>query len=381
MKKFIQALGLAGCVLLLTACGNLKNSDLASNSTTTTTKSKKYSTTSTSEGGYSVLLKKGVYKTSPISGLEATNYDNSVDETAMERGLIRISKKVFSTKSYVIQEGQQLDENTVTDWLGRYSKSNKTGLNPVNNGKKSSSTRNPIILQQIMEEDFYTKNASGYKLAGISLSLGLNSVDYYTNTTGGTEYSTDISLAKRRSFGQKTANTIVERLHAKKKLKNIPIMVGLFSKTDTDSLVGGTYFSYGTASANSSKITKWNSVNEKTQVLPTVDNAKAISASDESKFTSFKDEIEDYFPNVSGVTATLRYVDGKLSYESIAITTQFYGYLQVQSFAEMVKTRAQKYLSQSAPVEITISSVNDTQAVVSKETATGAYHMHVYGGN
>ena len=381
MKKFIQALGLAGCVLLLTACGNLKNSDLASNSTTTTTKSKKYSTTSTIEGGYSVLLKKGVYKTSPISGLEATNYDNSVDETAMERGLIRISKKVFSTKSYVIQEGQQLDENTVTDWLGRYSKSNKTGLNPVNNGKKSSSTRNPIILQQIMEEDFYTKTASGYKLAGISLSLGLNSVDYYTNTTGGTEYSTDISLAKRRSFGQKTANTIVERLHAKKKLKNIPIMVGLFSKTDTDSLVGGTYFSYGTASANSSKITKWNSVNEKTQVLPTVDNAKAISASDESKFTSFKDEIEDYFPNVSGVTATLRYVDGKLSYESIAITTQFYGYLQVQSFAEMVKTRAQKYLSQSAPVEITISSVNDTQAVVSKETAPGAYHMHVYGGN
>ena len=103
MKKFIQALGLAGCVLLLTACGNLKNSDLASNSTTTTTKSKKYSTTSTIEGGYSVLLKKGVYKTSPISGLEATNYDNSVDETAMERGLIRISKKVFSTKSYVIQ--------------------------------------------------------------------------------------------------------------------------------------------------------------------------------------------------------------------------------------------------------------------------------------
>ena len=381
MKKFIQALGLAGCVLLLTACGNLKNSDLASNSTTTTTKSKKYSTTSTIEGGYSVLLKKGVYKTSPISGLEATNYDNSVDETAMERGLIRISKKVFSTKSYVIQEGQQLDENTVTDWLGRYSKSNKTGLNPVNNGKKSSSTRNPIILQQIMEEDFYTKTASGYKLAGISLSLGLNSVDYYTNTTGGTEYSTDISLAERRSFGQKTANTIVERLHAKKKLKNIPIMVGLFSKTDTDSLVGGTYFSYGTASANSSKITKWNSVNEKTQVLPTVDSAKAISASDESKFNSFKDEIEDYFPSVSGVTATLRYVDGKLSYESIAITTQFYGYLQVQSFAEMVKTRAQKYLSQNAPVEITISSVNDTQAVVSKETATGAYHMHVYGRN
>ena len=256
MKRFLRAITLASCSLLLAACGNLKNSDLASNSTTTTSEAKKYETTSSTDGGYSVLLKKGVYKTSPISGLEATNYDNSVDESAMERGLIRVSKKVFSTKDYVIQEGQQLDEATVTNWLGRYSKSNKEGLNLKNNGKTGSTTRNPIILQQIMEEDFYVKSGSSYKLAGISISLGLNSVDYYTKTTDGAEYSTKISPAKRRAFGQKTANTIVSRLHAKTKLKNIPIMVGLFSKTDTDSLVGGTYFSYGTASANSSKISK-----------------------------------------------------------------------------------------------------------------------------
>jgi len=381
VKRFLQAMTLASCSLLLAACGNLKNSDLASNSTTTTSKTKKYETTPSTDGGYSVLLKKGVYKTSPISGLEATNYDNSVDESAMERGLIRVSKKVFSTKDYVIQEGQQLDETTVTNWLGRYSKSNKEGLNLKNNGKTGSTTRNPIILQQIMEEDFYVKSGSSYKLAGISISLGLNSVDYYTKTTDGAEYSTKISPAKQRAFGQKTANMIVSRLHAKKKLKNIPIMVGLFSKTDTDSLVGGTYFSYGTASANSSKISKWSSVNEKTQVLPTVDGASAVSASDESKFTSFKDEIEDYFPNISGVTATLRYYDGKLAYESIAITTQFYGYLQVQSFAQTVMSRAKKYLGTSSPVEITISSVNDTQAVVAKETATGSYRMHIYGGN
>ena len=118
-------------------------------------------------------------------------------------------------------------------------------------------------------------------------------------------------------------------------------------------------------------------MNEKTQVLPTVDGASAVSASDKSKFTSFKDEIEDYFPNVSGVTATLRYYDGKLAYESIAITTQFYGYLQVQSFAQTVMSRAKKYLGTSSPVEITISSVNDTQAVVAKETATGSYRMHI----
>ena len=109
--------------------------------------------------------------------------------------------------------------------------------------------------------------------------------------------------------------------------------------------------------------------------------ATPVSASDQSKFTSFKDDIENYFPNVSGVTATLRYYDGKLAYESIAITTQFYNYLEVQSFAQTVKNRAKKYLGTSSPVEITISSVNDPQAVISKSTATGSYNIHIYGGN
>ena len=66
LKRFLQIALLVATGLSLSACGNLKNSDLANNPTTSTTKKKSYQTTSTNKNGYNVLLKDGEYVTSPI---------------------------------------------------------------------------------------------------------------------------------------------------------------------------------------------------------------------------------------------------------------------------------------------------------------------------
>ncbi|MDN6028971.1 MAG: CamS family sex pheromone protein [Lactobacillus sp.] len=380
MKKYLQALLVASVLLTLTACGRLKDSDLSSNSTTSLKKSKTYQTTDTGSTGYNVLLKNGKYVTSDIDGITATNKDNSVDEREFQRGLVAISKNVYPTGTNVFQEGQYLDSTTVNNWLGRRSKNNPAGLNPAVNGSKAASSRNPIYLEELQEQNYLTGSGSSYHLSGLSIGLALNSSDYYQKTTDGPYFSTSISRANQRSYGERTAETVIARLRRRKALKNVPITIGLFSKTDQDSLVGGSYFAYGTASANSSKITKWKPVSEKWQVLPTVGSAKAYSSSDESKFTNFKGAIENYFPNVSGVIGYLRYQDKKLVQENIAITTQFYGYEQVQSFTRLVESCAKKYLSNDTAVEIKIGSVNDVQALVFKESADSAYQVHIYGG-
>ncbi|EFG54845.1 CamS family sex pheromone protein [Lactobacillus amylolyticus] len=378
MKRYLQVLALAGAIVTLSGCGNLKNSSLANNATTTSnTKKKTNQTTNTGKNGYTVLLKNGTYQVSPIDGLTATDNDNSVDTHSLERGLVNISKTTYPTSSYTFQEGQYLDASTVTDWLARKSKNNPTGLNPTAGTKKHY---NPYYLEEIVEQDYLTGSGSKYSLGGISLGLAMNSVDYYTKTKNGAEYSVTISRSKQRSEGIKMANEIISRLRKKKALKNVPITIGLFSSTSKDSLVGGSYFAYGTASANSSKITKWKSISEKTQVLPTVGGAKAVSSSDASSFSSFKTSVQNYFPNISGVTATLRYENGKLTQENISITTQFYGYEQIQSFTRLVLSQAKKYLSNDTAIEIQIGSVNDVQALIAKETADSSYQVHIYGG-
>lgn len=378
MKKYLQIIAILGAAVSLAACGNLKNSNLANNAKTSSSSSTKtYQTTETGNNGYTVLLKNGHYVTSPIAGLTATDNDNSVDTRELERGLIQISKETFSTNSFVFQEGQYITSTVANDWLGRKSKSNPLGLNPELGTKKKY---NPYYLEEIMEQDFLTGSGSNYRIGGMSIGLAINSIDYYQKKKGGPEYQMTIPRSAQKKFGQQAAEQIVARLRKKKSLKNIPITVGLFAKESKDSLVSGTYFLSGTAAANSSKITKWKTINTQTEVLPTIGNKKAINSSNASSFNSFKESIQNYFPNISGVTATLRYENGKLAQENISITTQFYGYEQIQSFTRLVLSTAKKYLASDVPIEIKIGSVNDIQALVAKETGDSSYQVHIYGG-
>ncbi len=164
---------------------------------------KSYQTTNTGKNGYTVLMKNGRYVISEIAGLTATDNDNSVDTRELERGLIKISQNQFSPNQYVFQEGQYLDTSTVTDWLSRKSKSNPNGLNPVNNGKKDANKRNPIYLEEIIEQDYLTGLGSKYQIGGMSLGLAMNSVDYYQKKRNGAEFQTDISRAEQRAQGEK----------------------------------------------------------------------------------------------------------------------------------------------------------------------------------
>lgn len=163
-------------------------------------------------------------------------------------------------------------------------------------------------------------------------------------------------------------------------MKDIPILVGLFSKTSKDSLVGGNYFAYGIANANSSKINDWKTVNNRSQVLPTVGSEKAINSTDAASFSDFKAAIQGYFPNISGVTATVRYQNKTLTQMNITVTTQFFGYARIESFSRLVLSAAKKYLPKDAPIEIKINSVNDTQALIAKNSADDSYYVHVFGG-
>ena len=372
--SFLVVLGTA---LSLSACGSLKDTDLANNSTNTTVKKKGYQTTSTTSNGYSVLLKNGEYVTSPIEGLTENSSDNNVDGRALEEGLIAISHNTFSPAKYVFQEGQEISEATAAEWLARKSKNNPNGLNLKSTGTKNYT---PIILDQILEQDYLVKSGSSYKVNGVSLGLALNSVDYYNKVKNGAEYSKSISRAQQEELGKEAANKIVARLRKRKSLKNVTLVVGLFSKTDKDSLVGGNYFTYGIANANSSKINKWNTINNRSQVLPVVGNEKAINSNDATAFSDFKTAIEGYFPNISGVTATVKYQYGKLKQMNVNVTTQFFGYAQIESFSRLVLSAAKKYLPKDAPIEIKIGSVNETQALIAKNSADDSYYTHIFGG-
>ncbi|APT18863.1 MULTISPECIES: CamS family sex pheromone protein [Amylolactobacillus] len=378
MKRFLQIITALSVVIFLAGCGNLKNSDL-SNNATTSTKKKSYQTTGSTAGEYSVLLRNGQYKISPISGITATNNSNDVDLKNLESGLMSLSLAEFSANKFVFQEGQELTRAQVSAWLNRYDKkSNKNGLNPVDNKKTDADTRNPIYLEQVIEQDYLTGSGSTYELGGISIGLAMNSVDYFTKVKDGPQYKTTINRATQLEQGKKIATKLLKQLRSRKKFQNIPIMIGIFSKTASDSLVGGNYLATGLAPDNKKSITDWKTVDEQSQVLPTIGNDKPINSNDAESFSNFKAAVQGYFPNISGVIGRVHYRSGQLTSFEITVNTQFYGYAQINSFAKLVLSSAKKFLPNNVPLEILVQSVNDPQALISKEKANSAYNVHVF---
>lgn len=380
MKKIFTTGLMIGLVVLLSACGKL-GSD--SDSTTTSgSKSGSYQTTgAVNNDMYQGVIKNGTYQTSSARGLtiEQNNQgSNTFNIKSMESGLLELSKQQFNTNKYVFQEGQLLSTSTAREWLGRESNSNKLGLNPRDNGKTDPTTRNPIYLNQILEQDYMTQTSNGMKLGGVAIALGLNKTDYYTKVKYGAQFQTNISTTQLTAKGKEMAAKVIERLRAMKQVdKDTPILIGLYAQADADSLVGGTFMQY-TVVKSGNKLGDWTAVNEQNEVLPVIENQKAIDSNVATDFSNFSNQISGFFPTLAGITAQVHYVDKKVACMKITINTQFYGETEIMSFTQYVGTSANKYLPNAIPIEITIQSVSGIQAFISRETGDKTFYSHVF---
>jgi len=361
------------CALLLAGCGNLQDSSLSSGGGDSS-KGTVQTTSSSDSSNYDVLLSGGKYKISPISGLTAADNSNQFNSRSFESGLMNLSKKQFSTNSYVFQEGQVLSASTVTDWLGRKSAKNSTGLNPESNGSTDATKRAPMYFQQMLEEDYLQKQDGKYKLAGMSIGIAMNKIDYYQKKQYGATYKTTITEDEQKAQGERVAKEVVQRLRKDNRVGNIPIVVGLYTVAPEDTLVGGTYFQYSVS--KSGDLGNWADLGYKNQMLPTVNGDTAISSSDSDAFSNFKDHVQSYFPNISGVTAQTHYDGTTLKSMDVTINTQFDGLAQVTSFAQFVQQSASKYLPSGANLDINIQTVDNQQAVVTR--TNGKFYSHVY---
>ena len=361
VKKIAITAALLMSVVVLASCG--KHS------------SKNYSTTGSGNGNYQGVIQNGRYKTSKARGINVAQNDNQFNQKSFENGLTEVSKRVFSPKSYIFQEGQYLDTNTLQSWLGRKTKKNPNGLNPAQ-GKKSDP--NPEYIQQIEEQDYMTDNGRSMKLKGVVVGVGINSEYNYQKKTDGPSYTKKISKAEMQRQGEIAAQKILTRMREKKALRNVPIVIALYRQAPDDSLVGGSFFAY--SKNNGNKVGNWTKLNYKTVVLPKASATNSTTSSDSTdndNFSNFKSQIQSFFPNLSGVTAQAQYHNGELSGMHITVTTQFYSQTEITSFTQYIARAAKRYLPSGSPIDIKIQSDSEMQALVYRDSGSSTFHTHV----
>ncbi|RLK63545.1 CamS family sex pheromone protein [Atopobacter sp. AH10] len=318
---------------------------------------------------YRALIEDGKYKPSKSRGV-SLSLDSGYNINNFEIGLMDLSKKVFPTDQYFFREGQVLDSDTIKEWIGRKSKQNPDGLNPGT--AEDSKNLKPYYLAQLLEQDYIVKNDNTYELAGLSIGLAMNS--QYRYTKDGKEYTQEIDDETLKQQGKEMASIILQRLREIDSLKDVAIVFGIFKQAAPDDIAGGTYLSTAT-STKGALISSWSSVNKKYKVFPLVGEE---ATQDSTQFENFRTNVENFFPNLSGVTGRACYEDGVLTELKVEIITQFYGKAEIIAFAQHCTDMASKYLKYNVPVEVRIKSINGPEALLIQNQATHSFTYHIY---
>ena len=371
-KLRLGLLGLAS-VISLAACADVTRAKQPSTNTNkdSNTKVVQSTTNQLSNNFYRALITNGKYEVSQNRGA-TLSLNTGFNLKNFETGLIDLSRSVFPTNQYFFREGQIIDAETTAKWIARKSDKNPDGLNPADNGDTSPTGRAPIYLAQILEQDYMIQTENNFELGGISIGIAMNSVDYYTND--GKDAETEISNEAMIEQAKAIANTILTRLRQNDALKAVPIVFGVFRQTSKDDIGGGVYVLEAT-SVEGTEITNWSNVNQKVVVLPLVNE----SATEESTaFENFRTEVQNFFPNLSGVTARVMYQDNVAKKMVVNIITQFYGESEIIALAQHVTDVANKYLPKTTPVEVRISSINGVEAFLLQDMSQGVFTYHIF---
>ena len=368
-------LGLLGLMsaFTLAACADITQANRQNTNTKNdaNTKVVQSTTNQLSNNFYRALMTNGKYQVSQNRGA-TLSLNTGFNLKNFETGLIDLSRNVFPTNQYFFREGQIIDADTTAKWIARKSDKNPEGLNPADNGDASPTGRAPLYLAQILEQDYMIQTENNFELGGISIGVAMNSVDYYTN--GDRDAETEISKEVMIEQAKTIVNQILTRLRQNDALKAVPIVFGVFRQTSKDDIGGGVYVLEAT-SVEGTEITNWTNVNQKVTVLPLVNEA---ATEESTAFENFKTEVQNFFPNLSGVTARVKYQDNVAKKMVVDIMTQFYGESEIIALAQHVTDAANKYLSKTTPVEVRISSINGVEAFLMQDLTQGVFTYHIF---
>ncbi|MFD1737906.1 CamS family sex pheromone protein [Bacillus salitolerans] len=330
------------------------------------------------------------FKPSESRGLVVYRMNNRLDIDEFETGLMRLAQEQFPTEEFLYQDGQYLDSETVTAWLSRKltdeqlanqeDKGANLGLNPppVTEGTlKEQNEASPIYLSHILEQNYLVKDDEGKaELGGIVLGLAMNSIHYYSQEQGyPREY--EIPDAEIEQQGKEMADEMIRRIRNIEGLENVPITVGLFKQEGKSSVVPGNFFAKGQVKSKANSVEKWTVVNEEYYLFPSSD-AMANYRDDATRMLNFKADIDEYFPNYTGVVGRGFYKDEQLTELTIEIPMQFYGKAEVVGFTQYVTGLIMEHFQNYFSVKCYISSISGPEAIIIREAGKEEPFVHIY---
>ncbi|MED4402013.1 CamS family sex pheromone protein [Metabacillus fastidiosus] len=350
---------------------------------------------SISDSYYKMILP---FKPGKARGLITERLNTRLDIDEFETGLMRVAQETFPiSDDYLYQEGQYLEEDTVKAWLKRkltpeeFEEAQKAakdkkdkkpvknlGLNPpaaTGGTAKENNEKSPIYLAHMLEHNYLVRKGDNtVELGGVVIGLALNSVHYYNEEHG---YPREYNITKKEieEKGKEIASEVLSRVRSMKGLEKVPIVIALYQQEGESSIVPGNFISKTVVKGDS--IGKWESINEQHVFFPS-EAATKTNRDDATTFNRFKADIDEFFPNYTGVIGKAFYKNDELQTLKIEIPMQFYGKAEVIAFTQFIKDKVTNYFPKYIELEVNISSSNGQEALILLSPDDEKPTVHIY---
>ncbi len=342
----------------------------ACSSSKTTTKEKTSSVVSTTDsltGDYYRIVNMG---RNPKSEDIYTEFSTSNDFVTIGNGLQELSQDHFSTSDYYLSEGQQLSLSDYNKLMKRdaanATKKNfdKTTLQPTH-GTTIDGIVDPVMVTNMTEQDFFTKNATSYTLKGASIAVILNPQDANNN---------DIDTMSKdaiEDYCKKCASRLYKYIRENKKtLKDLPILIAFYMKNDSAvSLTNGNYIYQ--AFCENGEVGALKAVNHET-VTFTSTRASTLDPATSSEFETIKAALKNASTEAASIVGEATYVNNTIQ------TMKITAYLNVKSYTEMLyltsvlADQIDSKFTQDFQTKVLVYSQDELMAVIIKNKGSDA---------
>lgn len=352
MKKSRLMLFLFAPILILASCSGEDESATANE--------KKY---------ISSIQKKEVYeiqqpaKVNIARGSIIKNMNNALNINEIERGLMNLSVNHFSTDKFYMQEGQYLEEKTISQWLSRKTDEG-IGLNPaietISDNVLEDEKKYPLILSHVLEQNFINKENN--KVEGLSIAISLNEFyDIRVSDANGLIYTGQVKVDQNnddindvKNYGKEVAKRILEDIRKNEKYPRVPIYLALYQESNINDIMPGIFLAETFIPKDADTITKWFDIDKKHYIFPS-DALYSLDQNMYNKLLIFKEDIQGGFKHLNPkIMGKLRYEDGKLTDINLEIHVPLVNDIELIGLLQLTSTKINTILFDYIPITIRV---------------------------
>lgn len=291
--------------------------------------------------------------------------NSSEDFDTIGSRLMELSLDHFPSDTYILGEGSVITYKRLLQLVGRESDTQEMGLNPRKNenfdiGDPNVEMVNSVLVNDVVEQDYYKMMDGEYVLSGMSLCIVLNPEQKVLRN--GKETKVTLSDDFLFEYGSTMARKLERYMRTLGESRNIPILITLYVNGTSGSYVPG--YMLGKAFFKD-RTPNFERINE-TWVLFPSSKASEMDSFNTAQFNTFKTAMSEFIKDDVGVIGKAFYEENTLQKLNITIQYTHKTYVELVGIIRYCATLLETFANDQFDITVHFVNQSETKAIVLK---------------